>query len=88
MEPVPNPLPRLPRLGVNHAGYRGERIDAARIVKEIRFSRTATDSPSTCPRWVRMSWSSSLASVDPVHDSTSRPESTATNPLDWWPYAI
>jgi hypothetical protein len=37
MEPVTNSLPHLPRLGVNRAGYRGERINAARILKEIRF---------------------------------------------------
>lgn len=37
MEPAPNPSPPPPRLGVNRAGYRGERIDAASLLKEIRF---------------------------------------------------
>jgi hypothetical protein len=38
MEPVTNSLPHLPRLGVNRAGYRGERINAGRLMKEIRLS--------------------------------------------------
>lgn len=37
MEPAPNPPPHPARLGVNRAGYRGERIDAASLLKEIRF---------------------------------------------------
>jgi len=37
MEPAPNPPPPPARLGVNRAGYRGERIDAASLLKEIRF---------------------------------------------------
>ena len=37
MEPVPNPSPPPARLGVNRAGYRGERIDAASLLREIRF---------------------------------------------------
>ncbi|MEY4692656.1 MAG: hypothetical protein RIT19_2981 [Verrucomicrobiota bacterium] len=36
MDPVPHPQPQPQRLGVNRDGYRGERIEASLLLREIR----------------------------------------------------